>query len=104
VTPCNIPNWRWGRLAAKRWVNRWHAMMKSKSKRMKVVRALRVRLNGAANGNDRSSAMAFSGGARKAMEKSAEQDGDDGVTTIAGSGDFSPICERGTSPAAGIRM
>jgi hypothetical protein len=31
------------------------------------------------------------------MEKSAEQDGDDGVTTIAGSGDFSPICERETS-------
>jgi hypothetical protein len=31
------------------------------------------------------------------MEKSAEQDGEEGVTTIAGSGDFSPIFESETS-------
>jgi len=62
-----------------------------------VVRALRLR--GAATERSRSFAVTvgFSGGARKATEKSAEQDGDDGVTTIAGSGDFSPICESGTS-------
>lgn len=72
--------------------------MKSKSKSRKVVRALRLILNGAANENGRSFAIDFSGGgARKAMEKSAEQDGDEGVTTIAGSGVFSPICERETS-------
>jgi len=41
--------------------------------------------------------VGFSGGATKAIEKSAEQDGDDGVTTIAGSGDFSAISERETS-------
>lgn len=70
-------------------------MMKSKSKSRNVLRALR--LNGAENENCFSLATVFSGGARKAMEKSAEQDGDDGVTTIAGSGDFSPICERETS-------
>jgi hypothetical protein len=72
-------------------------MMKSKSKSMNVVRALR--LSGAASENGRSLAVGFSGstGARKATEKSAEQDGDDGVTTIAGSGDFSPIWVRETS-------
>jgi hypothetical protein len=31
------------------------------------------------------------------MEKSAEQDGDEGVTTMAGSGVFSPIFESETS-------
>jgi hypothetical protein len=78
-------------------VNRWQAMMKSNSKSRKVVRALRLR--GAASEKSRSFAVTvgFSGGARKATEKSAEQDGDDGVTTIAGSGDFSPICSSGTS-------
>jgi hypothetical protein len=70
-------------------------MMKSKSKSRKVVRALR--LSGAASENGRSFAVGFSGGARKATEKSAEQDGDDGVTTIAGRGDFSPISEREAS-------
>ena len=71
--------------------------MKSKSKSRKVVRALR--LSGEASEKSRSFAVTvdFSGGAMKATEKSAEQDGDDGVTTIAGSGDFSPICESGTS-------
>ena len=72
-------------------------MMKSNSTRRKVVRALR--LSGAASEKSRSFAVTvgFSGGARKATEKSAEQDGEDGVTTIAGSGDFSPICSSGTS-------
>ena len=72
-------------------------MMKSNSRSRKVVRALR--LIGAASEKSRSFAvtLGFSGGARKATEKSAEQDGDDGVTTIAGSGDFPPICESGTS-------
>lgn len=41
--------------------------------------------------------MSFSGGARKATEKSAEQDGDEGVTTMAGSADLSPIFESETS-------
>lgn len=79
-------------------------MMKSNSKSRKVVRALR--LSGAASEKSRSFAVTegFSGGARKATEKSAEQDGEDGVTTIAGKGDFSPICERGTSSGAGMRM
>jgi len=78
--------------------------MKSNSKSRKVVRALR--LSGAASEKSRcfAATVGFSGGARKATEKSAEQDGDDGVTTIAGSGDFPPICESGTSPAAGMRM
>ena len=31
------------------------------------------------------------------MEKSAEHEGDDGVTTIAGSADFTLICESETS-------
>ncbi len=78
-------------------MNRWQAMMKSNSKSRKVVRALR--LSGAASEKSRSvaDAVGFSGGARKAMEKSAEQDGDDGVTTIAGSGVFPPTCESETS-------
>lgn len=72
-------------------------MMKSNSKSRKVVRALR--LSGVASEKSRSFAVTvgFSGGARNATEKSAEQDGDDGVTTMAGSGDFSPICSSGTS-------
>jgi hypothetical protein len=70
-------------------------MTKNNSKSRKVVRALI--LSGAASGKGRSFAVGFSGGAIKAMEKSAEHDGDDGVTTIAGSGDFSPICETETS-------
>lgn len=78
-------------------MNRWQAIMKSNSKSRKVIRALR--LSGAASEKSRSFAVTdgFSGGARKATEKSAEQDGDDGVTTIAGSGDFSAICSSGTS-------
>lgn len=72
-------------------------MMKSNNKSRKVVRALR--LSCAASEKSRSFAVTvgFSGGARKATEKSAEQDGDDGVTTIAGSGVFPPISESGTS-------
>ena len=70
-------------------------MTKSSTKRRNVVRALR--LNGAASENSLSDAAGFFGGARKATEKSAEQDGDEGVTTIAGSGDFSPISESETS-------
>ena len=66
-------------------------MTKSSSKSRKVVRAFKLR--GVTSDERRSRVEGFSGGARKAMEKSAEQDGDEGVTTIAGSGDFSPICE-----------
>jgi len=79
-------------------------MMKNNSKSRKVVRALR--LSGVASEKNRSFVVTvgFSGAARKATEKSAEQDGDDGVTTIAGSGDFPPICASGTSPGAGMRM
>jgi len=70
-------------------------MTKSSSKSTNVVRALR--LSGEASEKSRSHAEGFPGGATKAMEKSAEHDGDDGVTTIAGSGDLSPIFERETS-------
>jgi len=76
-------------------------MTKSSSKSRNVVRALR--LSGDATEKNRSHAEGFLGGARKATEKSAEQDGDDGVTTIAGSDDLSPILEREISPGAGTR-
>jgi hypothetical protein len=62
---------------------------------MKVVRALRF--SGAAIEKNRVCRLGFSGGARKAMEKSAEQDGDEGVTMMAGNGDFSLIWESDTS-------
>lgn len=70
-------------------------MTKSSSKSRNVVRALRL----SDAGSEKSCwvAVGFSGGAWKAMEKSAEQDGDEGVTTMAGSGDFSPIFESETS-------
>ena len=80
---------------ARRWVNRWHAMMKNRRRSRKVVRALKF--SGVASEKTRSRRVGFSGGARKAMEKSAEQDGDEGVTMIAGSGDLSLICASGTS-------
>jgi len=77
-------------------------MTKSSSKSRNVVRALR--LNSEECVKTRLHAEGFSGGATKAMEKSAEQEGDEGVTTIAGSGDSSPIFESETSPDAGTRM
>ena len=70
-------------------------MMKSRRRSRKVVRALRF--SGAASEKNRLRRVGVSGGARKATEKSAEQDGDEGVTMIAGSGDLSLICESGTS-------
>ena len=70
-------------------------MTKSSSTSRYVVRALR--LSGEVSEKSRLHAGGFSGGATKAMEKSAEQDGDEGVTTIAGSGDLSPIFESETS-------
>ena len=76
-------------------MSKWHAMMKSNKSSSRVVRALWFR--GAANEKSRSRKVGFSGGARKAMEKSAEHEGDDGVTTIAGSADFTLICESETS-------
>lgn len=70
-------------------------MTNSSSRSRNVVRALR--LSGAASEKSRWVAVGFSGGATKATEKSAEQDGDEGVTTMAGSGDFAPIFESETS-------
>jgi hypothetical protein len=70
-------------------------MMKSRRRSIKVVRVLRF--SGVDSEKSRSRMVGFSGGARKAMEKSAEQDGDEGVTMIAGSGDFPLIWESGTS-------
>jgi hypothetical protein len=70
-------------------------MMKSRRRSIIVVRVLRF--SGVVSEKSRSRKVGFSGGARKAMEKSAEQDGDEGVTMIAGSGDFTLIWESGTS-------
>jgi len=70
-------------------------MTKSRSRSRNVVRALRLR--DARSEKGCWVAVDFSGGARKATEKSASQDGDEGVTTMAGSGDFSPIFESATS-------
>lgn len=70
-------------------------MTKNSNRSRNVVRALR--LTDARSEKGRWVAVGFSGGARKATEKSAEQDGDEGVTTMAGSGDFSPIFESATS-------
>jgi len=45
----------------------------------------------------------FSVGARKAMEKSCEEQGEEGVTMIAGRGDFSVMLGRERSRGAGIK-
>ena len=42
-----------------------------------------------ANEETRSRKVGFGGDAKNAIEKSWDEDGDDGVTMIAGSGDFS---------------
>lgn len=78
-------------------------MMKSNGKSRRAVRA--SRLSGAASERSPSFVVTvdFSGEVRKATEKSAELDGDGGVTTIAVSGDFLPSCESGASPGAGMR-
>ena len=78
-------------------MSKWHAMMKSNNSSRRVVRALVPWFSGAVNEKSLSRREGFSGGATKAMEKSAEQFGDEGVTTIAGSADFTPICESETS-------
>jgi hypothetical protein len=44
------------------------------------------------------------GGARKAMAKSLEWVGDEGVTMIAGRGDFSVMLSRERSKGAGMSM
>ena len=64
--------------------------MKNNNRRMRVVRALSCL--GAVNDVTRSRREAL-GGAKKAIEKSPEEDGEDGVTMMAGSGDFSLTSE-----------
>jgi len=44
------------------------------------------------------------GGARKAMLKSCAEEGEEGVTIIAGSGDFSDTSGRDRSKGAGMRV
>jgi len=62
-------------------------MTKKNKMRTMAVRALVWK--GATAVAARSKSVGLGGGARKAIEKSAEHDGDEGVTMIAGSGDFS---------------
>lgn len=52
----------------------------------------------------RSRTLAFGGGARKAIEKSCVWMGDEGVTMMAGKGDFSVMEGRERSRGAGIRV
>jgi hypothetical protein len=47
--------------------------------------------------------VCFGGAARKAMEKSREEEGEHGVTMMAGSGDFSVARGKDRSRGAGIR-
>lgn len=68
---------------------RWHAMMsimmiKKTSVRVRRLGALKCLYDVRRWRND-----GLGGSARNAMEKSREDDGDEGVTMIAGSGDFS---------------
>ena len=85
-----VLNSRCGLCVARRWVSRWHASMKNNNRRMRVVRALSCL--GAVNDVTRSRREAL-GGAKKAIEKSPEEDGEDGVTMMAGRGDFSLTSE-----------
>jgi len=61
--------------------------MKKRRMRIRVVRAFVC--SGATTERTRSMRVGFAGGAINATEKSAEHDGEEGVTIIAGNGDFS---------------
>lgn len=52
----------------------------------------------------RSRTLGFVGGARKAIEKSCVWMGDEGVTMMAGKGDFSVMEGRERSRGAGMRV
>jgi hypothetical protein len=76
-------------------------MTKMTSKTMIVVRALRWTGDlSDAYEEILSRTEGFGGGAKNAMEKSRDEDGDDGVTMIAGNGDFSVASGRERSVSA----
>jgi len=52
----------------------------------------------------RSRIEGFWGGARNAIEKSCEDEGEEGVTMMAGRGDFSVARGRDRSKGAGIKV
>lgn len=100
IDAASLSNRRCGWCVANRWVKRWVARIKRNRTMTKNVRALVCK--GAIVVVKRSKRVGFGGGARNAMEKSAEHDGDDGVTIIAGRGDFSSGGQK--SDGAGTRM
>lgn len=77
-----------------RCTSRWHARTKSGRKRSRNARALSGEV-GALGVKDRSRFPnralkgGFGSGARNAMRKSVSPEGEEGVTMIAGKGDFS---------------
>jgi len=72
---------------------------------MIMVRALRWK-GGTSGAYElrRSRMEGFGGGARKAMEKSLAEDGEEGVTIIAGRESFSAFKGRERSRGAGIKV
>jgi hypothetical protein len=80
-------------------------MMKSRRRRRTVVRALswRAEVEGSAS-RTRSTTVGLLGGARKAMLKSVSCVGEEGVTIIAGSDDFSDMSGKERSRGAGMSV
>jgi hypothetical protein len=80
--------------------------MKMMKKTIIAVRALNWNWvwRGKVNDKKRSRMEGFGGGARKAMEKSWAEEGEEGVTMIAGREDFSVTRGSERSRGAGIRV
>jgi len=109
-TACTSPVWtansKCGRRAAMLCVTRWHTRMK-KTTSMKTMERRRKLgdANTLADEVERRSRMdGFWGAARKAIEKSCVDDGDEGVTMMAGRWDFSVTRGKERSSGAGISL
>jgi len=98
-----FPNSMCGLLEASPCAKRWQIRTEMRRRRIRPVRALTGNRDWKED-EMRSRTEGFSGGARNAMAKSVDDDGDEGVTMIAGRGDFSVRVGSERSSGAGRRV
>lgn len=79
-------------------------MMKMRNRRKMIERKRKLAALKCLNVSKRCFREGLGGDARNAMEKSCEEDGEDGVTMMAGRPDFSVAKGKERSRGAGIRM
>jgi len=86
---------------AKRWVTRWQARMNMSRRVKSAVLAL---TESPKHAKKRVKTESLGGGARNAIAKSLSPKGEDGVTMIAGKGDFSSTRGLDRSRGGGIKV